>query len=79
MTAIGNVITVIKDIKLITDVSQEWPNRLVEVLTLVSYILEVPGSKLIPQGKFWDSTRMSNYTTPVSFNISSISLVIAIQ
>jgi hypothetical protein len=52
---------------------KEGPNRLVEV----SYILEVPGSKLSPRGKFQDS--MSNYTTPVSFNVSSTSLVIAIQ
>jgi len=59
--------------KCIINASKEGPNRLVEVLILVSYILEVPGSNLSP------GDSMSNYTTPVSFNVSSILLVIAIQ
>jgi hypothetical protein len=52
MTTILNVINLIKDMKLIINVSKEGPNRLVEVLTLVSFIPEIPGSKLSPRVKF---------------------------
>jgi len=41
VTAIGNLVTVIKDMILIISASKEGPNRLVEVLTLVDYILEI--------------------------------------
>lgn len=77
MTTILIIIIVIKDVKLIPNTSKEGPNRLVEMLTLVSYILEVPGSKISPRGKFCDS--ISNYTLAVSFNIPSIPLVTVIQ
>jgi hypothetical protein len=52
MTTILNVITLIKGMKLIMNASKEGPNRLVEVLTLVSYVPEITGSKLSPWVKF---------------------------